>query len=164
MGYAFNDFACRPRRMQEKADRLCDTQFAQFSAERQEVIVLDPERGVRLPEAQQCTRHERVYLAIREIIRLRGANEIGAGMQCRPKGRIGETFVISAVMRRGQIEHRQRAGSERLDFGKWFLLSSLADTAAGTDPNRARIFYHRQQRRSQTARNGPVVVAARDTI
>ena len=47
-------------------------------------------------------------------------------MQRRPQRGIGEAFVIAAVMRGRQIEHRQRAGAQRLDFGKRFLLGAVA--------------------------------------
>ena len=47
---AADDGARGPRRMQEKADRLGDAEIAQFRAQRQEVIILNPERGVGLSE------------------------------------------------------------------------------------------------------------------
>ena len=47
-------------------------------------------------------------------------------------------------MRGRQIEHRQRTGAKRLDFGKWFLLRAIAHATAGTDPNRTGFFHHRQ--------------------
>ena len=136
--------------MQEEADRLRDAEIAQLRAEREEMIVLHPERGVRLLEAQQRARHEGVDLAIADIIVLRSADQIGARMQRRPQRRIGEAFVIAAVMRRRQIEHRQRAGAQRLDFGERFLLVPVAHAAAGTDPDRAGFLDDRQQRRRQS--------------
>jgi hypothetical protein len=35
-----------------------------------------------------------------------------------------------------QIQHGQRPGAERLDFGKGLLLDPIANATAGTDPNR----------------------------
>ena len=47
MRHAFDDAARRPRRMQEESERLGDAEIAQFRAEREEMIILDPERRVR---------------------------------------------------------------------------------------------------------------------
>jgi hypothetical protein len=49
-----------PGRMQEKADRLYNSQPSQLHGQRQEVIVLHPVDGVRLCKAQQRARHEGV--------------------------------------------------------------------------------------------------------
>ena len=73
-----------PRRMQEEADRLRNAESAQFRAEREEMIILDPERRIRLLKSQQRTRHEGVHFAIAEIVLLGSADEIGARMQRRP--------------------------------------------------------------------------------
>ena len=164
MRHAADDRARRPRRMQEEADRLGDAEIAQFRAQRQEMIILDPERGVRLAKAQQRARHEGVDFAIRQIIVLRGADQIGARMQRRPQRRIGKTFIIAAVMRRRQIQHRQRAGAQRLDFGKRFLVGAVANAAAGTDPDRAGFLHHRQQSGRQPPRHGFIGLAARDAV
>jgi len=88
MRHAFNHGARGPRRMQEEAERLGDAEIAQFRAQRKEMIILDPERAVGLLKAQQCARHEGVHFAIAEIIFLRGADQVGAGMQRRPQCRI----------------------------------------------------------------------------
>ena len=164
MRHAVDDGARRPRRMQEEAERLRHAEIAQFRAQRQEMIILNPERGVRLAKAQQRPRHEGVDFAIGEIILLRGADQIGAGMQRRPQRRIGKTFVISAVMRGRQIQHRQRACAQRFDFGKRFLLGAVANPAAGTHPNRAGFLHHRQQRRRKPPRHGFIGLAARHAI
>jgi hypothetical protein len=111
------------------------------------MIVLDPERLFRLLESHQRARHERVHFTIAGIVLLRSADEIGARMQRRPQRRIREPFVIAAVMRRRQIEHRQRAGSQSFDFSKRFLLVPVADPSAGTDPDGARLLHDWQQRR-----------------
>ena len=136
MRHARHHRARRPRRVQEEADRLGDAEIAQLGAEREKVIILDPERGVGFAESQQRARHEGVDFAVAEIIFLRGADQIGARMQRRPQSRIGETFVIAAVMRRRQIQHRQRTGTQCFDFGKRFLLVPVADSSAGTNPDR----------------------------
>ena len=73
MGNPFDDGARRPRRMQEEANRLRHAEIAQFGAERQEMIILNPERGIRLFETQQRSRHESIHFAIGKIILLRGA-------------------------------------------------------------------------------------------
>src|SRR6478752_3689207 len=44
MRHATDDVACWPRRMQEETDRLRATEIAQFRSEREEMIVLNPER------------------------------------------------------------------------------------------------------------------------
>ena len=85
-------------------------------------------------------------------------------MQRRPQGRIGEAFIISAVMRRRQIQHGERAGAERFDFGEWFLLGTVADAAGGTYPNRAGFLHHGQQRGGEPARHGLIGLAPRDAI
>ena len=79
MRHAADHGARRPRRMQEEADRLGDAEIAQFRAQRQEMIILNPERRLRLLEAQQRPRHEGVDFAIGKIIVLRGADQIGCG-------------------------------------------------------------------------------------
>ena len=164
MRHAADHRARRPRRMQEEADRLRDAEIAQFRAEREEMIVLDPERRIRLLEAQQRARHEGVHFAIADIVFLRGADQIGARMQRRPQRRIGKPFVIAAVMRRRQIEHRQRAGTQCFDFGERFLLVPVADPPAGTDPDRARLLDDRQQRRRESPRHGFVGFSARNAV
>jgi hypothetical protein len=54
-------------------------------------------------------------------------------------------------MRGRQVEHRERTSAERLDLGKRFLLVSVAHAPRRADPDRARIFHHRQQRGGETA-------------
>jgi hypothetical protein len=66
-------------------------------------------------------------------------------------------------MRGRQIEQRQRAGAKRFDLGERFLVP-VADAAGGTNPDRAGIFHHGQQRRSQPARHGLIGLSARHTI
>ena len=162
--HAADHGARRPWRMQEEADRLPDAERAQFRAEREEMIVLDPECRLRLLEAQQRARHEGVYFAIAGIVFLRGADEIGAGMQRRPQCRICEPFVIAAVMRRRQIEHRQRTGTQGFDFSERFLLVPVADPSAGTDPDRAGLLDDRQQRGCQSPRHGFVRFSTRNAV
>ena len=164
MRHAFDDGARRPWRMQEEAERLGDAEIAQFRAQRQEMIILNPERGIGLLESQQRARHEGVHFAIGEIIFLRGADQIGPGMQRRPQRRIGEAFVISAVMRGRQIQHGQRARAEGLDFRERFLLGAVADAAAGTHPNRAGFLHHRQQCGGEPSGHGLIGFAARNAI
>ena len=48
-------------------------------------------------------------------------------------------------MRGRQVEHRERTGTERLDFGKRFFLHAVANAAAGTDPDRAGFLYYWEQ-------------------
>ena len=120
--------------MQEEADRLGDAEIAQFGAEREEMIVLNPERGIGFSESQQRARHEGVHFAIAEIVLLRGADQIGARMQRRPQCGIRKAFVIAAVMRGRQIEHRQRTGTQCFDFGKRFLQVPVADPPARNRP------------------------------
>jgi hypothetical protein len=84
MRHAADHGTRRPRRVQEEADRLRDAELAQLRAKREKMIVLNPEHDVRLPEAQQRTRHEGVDFAIAEIVVLGGTDQIGAGMQRRP--------------------------------------------------------------------------------
>ena len=67
-------------------------------------------------------------------------------------------------MRGRQVEHRQRACAERLDFGERFLLRTVANAAAGTDPDRAGFLHHGQQGSRKTARHGFVGLAARDAV
>ena len=85
---------------------------------RQEVIILDPEHRLRRVEAQQRARHEGVDLAIRGVIVGGDVDEIGPRMQRRPQRRIGEAFVIAAIMLRRHVDGGQRAGAERLDPGE----------------------------------------------
>jgi hypothetical protein len=164
MRHAFDHRARGPGRVQEEADRLADAELAQFGAEREEVIILNPERGIGLFKSQKRARHEGVDLAIRRIMVLGNPNQVAARMQRRPQSRIRKALVIAAVVRSRQIEHRERAGAERLDLGEWFLLGTLADAAGGTNPNRAGVFHHRQQRGRQPARHGLVGFAARNAI
>ncbi len=144
MRHATNHGARGPWRMQEEADRLLDAEIAQLRAEREEMIILNPERGLRLLEPEQGLGHECVHFAIGKIVILRGADQIAARMQRRPQRRIGKPLIIAAVMRGRQIEHGQRTGSEGLDFGKRLLLRTIANAAAGTDPNRTGFFHYRQ--------------------
>src|SRR5262249_26101582 len=106
-----------------------NTEPAELRAEREKMIILYPECRVRFVEAQQGSRHEGVDFAIGEVIALRGADQIAARMQRRPQRRIGEAFVISAIMRRRQIEQCKPARAERLDLGEGFLLLSITPAA-----------------------------------
>src|SRR5438270_445744 len=81
-------------------------------ADRKEMIVLHPKRGLRLAETHQGPRHKRVDFAIADIIVSRDAYEIAARMQRRPQRGIGETFVIAAIVRRRQIQRGNRARTE----------------------------------------------------
>jgi hypothetical protein len=164
MGNAFHEGACRPRRMQEEADRLRHAEIAQFRTQRQEMIILDPEHGIGLSETQQRARHEGVHFAIGKIVFLRGADQIGAGMQRRPQSGIGKALIIPAVMGSRQIQHRQRACAQRFDFSKRFLLGAVADAAARADPNCPGFLHDRQQCGSESPRHGLIGIAARDAI
>jgi hypothetical protein len=137
--------------MQEEADRSGDADLAQLGPERQEMIILHPERRIAFVEAHQRASHEGVDLAVRTIIALRHADQVAARMQRRPQRGIGEAFIIATVMRGRQINHSQRTGAERFDFGKRFLLGAVSQPTRGTDPDRAGIFDHRQERRGQSA-------------
>jgi len=50
--HPLHDVGSRPWRVQEKSDRIDDAEIAEFRPKRQEMIILHPERGVRLVEAQ----------------------------------------------------------------------------------------------------------------
>jgi hypothetical protein len=67
-------------------------------------------------------------------------------------------------MRCRQIQHRQRTRAQRFNFGERFLLRAVPDAAAGTYPNRAGFFDHRQQRSRQPTRHGFVGHSARYAI
>ena len=67
---------------------------------------------------------------------MRDADQVATRMQRRPQRRVGEAFVIAAVMRGRQIKRCQRAGAECFNFGKGFPLEPVADAAGRTDPNR----------------------------
>ena len=164
MRHAADDIAGRPGRVQEEADGAGDAELAQLRAERKEVIVLHPERGIRFTKAQQSARHKGVDLAIAEIVLARRADQVRARMHRRPQRRIGEAFVIAAVMRGRQVEQRQRAGTERFDLGEGFLFPAVAHAAGGTDPDRAGVLNHGQQCSRQPARHGLVGRAACNAI
>ena len=162
--HAADDGARRPRRMQEEAERLGKAEVAHFRAERQEMIILNPERGVLAAESHQGSRHEGVDLAIGLIVALGHPDQIGPGVQHRPQRRIGKTLVIPAVMRGRQIDHGKRAFAERFDLGKRSLMGCVAYPAAGTHPNRAGILDHRQQCRRKATRHGFIGLCARHPI
>ena len=164
MRHAADHGARRPWRVQEEADRLGDAEIAQFRAERKEVIVLDPERGVRLLEAQQRPRHEGVHLTVADVVFLGRADQVGTGMQRRPQRRIGKTFVVAAVMRRRQVEHGERARTQGLDLGERFLGAPVAHATAGADPNRAGFLDNRQQSCGESPRHGFVGFTARNAV
>ncbi len=164
MRHPFDDGVRGPRRMQEKSDRLRHAAIAQFRAERQEMIILNPERGVGLFKAQQRARHEGVDFAIADIILLRSADQIGARMQRWPQCRVRKAFVISAVMRGRQIQRRERTRAKRFDFGERFLLGTVADAARGTYPDRAGFLHHRQQRGREPSCHGLIGRPARYPI
>src|SRR6185503_14433517 len=58
IGHALHYRGDRPRRMQEEADGIVDAEITQLRAEREEMIVLHPERCPGLSEAEQGARHE----------------------------------------------------------------------------------------------------------
>src|SRR5713101_4525617 len=70
MRHPLDDGARRPRRMQEESDRLGDAEIAQLRAQRQKMIVLNPEHRVGFLKSQQRPRHEGVDFAIGQIILL----------------------------------------------------------------------------------------------
>ncbi|MGY2809985.1 hypothetical protein ACVIHF_006715 [Bradyrhizobium sp. USDA 4506] len=164
IGHARDHRARRPWRVQEEADRLRDAEIAQLGAECEEMIILDPEHGIRLAEAQQRARHERVHFAIARVVLARRTNQIGARMHRGPQRRIGKAFVIAAIVRGRQIEHRQRARPERFDLCERFLQVPVADASAGTNPYCPCLFHHRQQCRSQPPRHGFIGFSARDAV
>ena len=107
------------------------------------MIVLDPERRVRLLEAQQRLRHEGVDFAIGGIIVLRGAGSgsLRANAAPLPQRRILQNLsgIVAAVnARAGMIQHRQRAGAQRLDLGERLLLRPVADSCRWNRPRRSR--------------------------
>ena len=78
MRHPIDDVSRRPRRMQKEADRLVNIALAQLGAQRQEMIVLNPERCVRLAEPYQRSRHECIHLAIGIIVIVRCTDQIPA--------------------------------------------------------------------------------------
>ena len=123
--------------MEKETDRVIDTQTPQLAAERQVVIVVDPEHRVRPREAQHGSRHQRVDLAVRGILLDVGANQVGARMQDRPQRRIGKTLVEFLIGIARQVDGRNRAGAERLDFGKGFLVRRTPEASARSHPDRS---------------------------
>src|SRR4051795_11198872 len=85
IGYALHYRSDRPWRMEEEADRIVDAEVPQLRAEREEMVILHPERGLRFPEAHQVARHEGVDLAIADIVVTRDADQIAARVQRRPQ-------------------------------------------------------------------------------
>jgi hypothetical protein len=164
MRHAGDHRARGPWRVHEKPDRLRNAEIAQFRGQRKEVVVLDPEHRIRLLESQQRARHEGVYFAIAGVIFLGSADQVGTRVQRRPQRRIRKAFIIAFVMRGRQVEHRERARTQRLDFGERFLLVPVADPSAGTDPDRARLLDNRQQRRRKPTGHGFVRFGARHAI
>ena len=136
----------RPRRVQEKSDRPADLQPPHFCAERKKMIVLHPIDRVRLAEAQQSARHERVDLAIGGVVVAADLNEIRARMQRRPQGRVGEALIEAAIMFGRHVDSRERAGAERLDLREAISTGSVVGSlAARSHPDRAGILHHRDQ-------------------
>src|SRR6516162_4710837 len=110
------------------------------------MVVLHPERRVAAVESQQGARHESVHLAIGGVIFDRHLYQIGARVQRRPQGRIGEALVKALIMRGRQVDSRQRSGSERLNLRKWILVRTLTNAPARTDPDGTGVPDYRQQR------------------
>ena len=144
MRYTADHRAGGPGCVQEEADRSGDAEISQFRAKCQKMIILNPERGVGLLEAEQRARHEGVHFAIGQVIVVAGLDQVGAGMQRRPQRRIREAFVIAAIVGGRQIQHRQRTGPQCFNFGEWFLLVPVTDPAAGADPDRPGFLDNRQ--------------------
>ena len=139
-------------------------ELAQLRAEREEVIVLHPEHRVGFAELEQRPRHEGVDFAVGQVVTVRNADQVAAGVQGGPQRRVGKTLVEAAVMRGRQIQHRHCAGAERFDLDKGFLLGTVTDPTAGADPNCTGFLHHRQQRRSESTGHRLVRLAARDAI
>ena len=74
----------RKRRVQEQADRTVDAELAQFVAERQEMVVVDPDRSLRRQKSPQRPRHDPVDVAVGQIIVVVGVDEIRPRVQYRP--------------------------------------------------------------------------------
>ncbi len=165
MRYRRHCAAGRPRRVQEESDRAADIEPAQLRAERQKMVVLNPHLRLRSNKSQQCTRHEGVDFAVRGIFVGSDLDEIGPRVQRRPQCRIGEAFVISAIMLRRHVDCRQRAVAKRLDLGKGIsVLRCIAGLTAGTDPDRARLPHHRDQRRCQSTGDGFIAFCPRNAV
>ena len=136
----------RPGRVQEEADGAFDPQAAQFLAERQEVVVVNPIGRVRPAEAQQPARHEGVDLAIAVVIVDRCLDQIRAGMQGGPKDRIRESLVVAFVVSGRQVDSGDGAGPQRLDLGEGVLVRGVAQPPARPDPDCAGTLNDRKQR------------------
>jgi hypothetical protein len=90
--------AVGPWGVQEEADLPRDAELAQIARERQEMIVVDPERRVGPAEGGERARHIGVHRQIGAIIGFGDAREVGAVMQQRPQRRIRIAFVEAGIV------------------------------------------------------------------
>jgi hypothetical protein len=89
-----DQLARRPRHVEEEADRVLDPLPAQVAAERDQVIVLDPDQVAGLDQGREglgeAAVDPRIALAERPVV----GGQVDAVVEQRPQGPVGEAVVV----------------------------------------------------------------------
>ena len=93
----------RQRCVQKEAQPVPNSQPAQFLAERNQVVVVDPDQVVRPQQAGQPAGEPRVDAPIAGVIAAVEVDEIDAVMKERPERRVSELVVVSLVVAFAEI-------------------------------------------------------------
>ena len=125
----------RKRRMQEKPDRLPAIELAQCGAERDQVIVVDPDEIVRPQHRRQGAGEGAVDPQIAGEAAPRIADQRRPVMKQRPQHPVGVADVVFVVIAPRQIERRGGDRPVADQLGR--LARPLADRAAEAEPQPA---------------------------
>ena len=110
-------FGGRKRGMQEKADGLAVVQAAQFAAERDQVIVVDPDQVLAGQHRRQRTGKASIYPQIAGKITPRIFDQRAAKVEQRPQHAIGKAKVVFLKIAARQIEGGVSERAARDQFG-----------------------------------------------
>ena len=161
-GQGRQELAGRQGRVQKKAHPVADAEPTQFLAERNQMVIMDPDDVVGPQHAGQLSGKVRVDAPIAGVIPALEVDEIDAVVKKRPERGVGEAVVILLVVAFAEIHagagHPPALGQVHGLVGDGDDLAAPAEPDAPGAPERGK---HGD---GQTAGGGPALVDRRDPV
>ena len=112
-----------------------DAERAQLHAERDHVIVVHPDRVVRLQQRPQRLREAFVHVEIALVVAGLELRDVEPGVEHRPQNVVGVARVVLVVLARAERQRRDRRAAELGEVGRRAqLVGAIADVAAPAEP------------------------------
>ena len=135
--------------MQEKADPRLDSQFSQFAAERNQVVVVDPDRVVAAQLRREKFGEAAVDGAVSVQVFAPEVEQVGAHVQQWPERAVGEALVVGRILALVEVGQRVVDLTDAFDGDLTGVLGD--DATAPAEPEATVLGQRRIERRSEPA-------------